>query len=528
MSLNPITFLLTALVFFGIVAYTSYLGHKKTINPLDLTVGGRNMGGLFIALSYGASLVSTSAIVGFGGVAGLYGYSLYWGIFGNMLVGTLIAFSVFGPRVRKLGEELGAQSFPELMGKRFGSPLLQRSIAWIIFVFLPAYTSIILIGGANFMAGAVGMEFRTSLLILAVVVLLYVLYGGLIGVIYTDVFLAVVMFLSSFILLAVLVVRLGGVTNIHEILDNITHLIPQELVSQGHQGWTSMPALGSPIWWSVVSTLVLGITIGTLAQPHLQVKFMAVKDKKNLYIGIAGASIFIWMLTGGSVLAGIFSNAYFFVEQGQTAIQAAGGNVDMIIPELIASLMPEWFVYLFLFGLLSAALSSTASLLHLQGVAFGKDLLHPSRVGSSKSQKRGIQTGTILGLVFALLLAFVMPANIIARATVFWFGLCAICWLPSFVGGLFWKGGTKEGALASLFGGLLFTLFWYAFVKASEAIPLGLCMALTGKEVLFGFPFRSMDPLILGIPFSTLLFVAVSLATGNRKKNEESSDNLAA
>lgn len=523
MRLNPGTFFLTALLFFGAVAYTSYLGNRKTLNALDLTVGGRNIGGLFIALSYGASLVSTSAIVGFGGVAGLYGYSLYWGIFGNMLVGTLIAFTVYGRRVRQVGEALGAQSFPELLGKRFDSPLLQRSIAIIIFVFLPAYTSIILIGGANFMAGAIGMDFRTSLLIIAGIVLLYVLYGGLIGVIYTDALLATVMFMSSLLLLATLLMRLGGITNAHEILNSITHLIPPTLVEQGHRGWTSMPEAGSPIWWSVMSTLVLGITIGTLAQPHLQVKFMAIKDRKNIYIGIVGAAIFIWMLTGGSVLAGILSNAYFYLESGQISVVAAGGNVDMIIPHLIATLMPEWFVYLFLFGLLSAALSSTASLLHLQGVAFGKDILLQHQAKGETHTKPLIQIGTGLGLVLAVILAFIMPANVIARATVFWFGLCAICWLPVFTGALFWKGGTKEGALASVYTGLLFTLFWYIFVKASEAIPLGICLALTGKEVLFGHPFRAMDPLILGIPLTTLVFVTVSLVSA--KKGRISAEN---
>lgn len=528
MNLSPGTFLLTALLFFGAVAYTSYLGHKKTTNALDLTVGGRNMGGLFIALSYGASLVSTSAIVGFGGVAGLYGYSLYWGIFGNMLVGTLIAFTVFGPRVRQLGEELGAQSFPELLGKRFNSPLLQRSVGLIIFVFLPAYTSIILIGGANFMSGAIGIDFRTSLLIIASIVLLYVLYGGLIGVIYTDALLAVVMFISALLLLITLISRLGGITSAHEILNSITHLIPQALQDQGHQGWTSMPVTGSPIWWSVMSTLVLGITIGTLAQPHLQVKFMAVKNRKNLYIGIVGAAIFIWMLTGGSVLAGIFSNAYFYLEKGQIALEAAGGNVDMIIPQLIAYMMPEWFVYLFLFGLLAATLSSTASLLHLQGVALGKDILAPRNNEKTTRPKSMIQWGTAAGLVLAVILAFVLPSNIIARATVFWFGLCAICWLPSFIGALFWKGSTKEGALASLYTGLIFTLFWYVFIKASEAIPLGISKALTGKEVLLGHPFRTMDPLILGIPLTTLVFVAVSLVSARQQKKEDQGASNAA
>ncbi|MBF7096736.1 sodium:solute symporter family protein [Alkalibacter mobilis] len=517
MKLNLSVFLITSLFFIGAIACTTYFGKRRTKNALDLTVGGRNIGGLFIALSYGASLVSTSAIVGFGGVAGLYGYSLYWGILGNMLIGTFIAFYVYGRRVRVIGERFGAESFPQLMGKRFESKFLQKSIGVIIYVFLPAYTSIILIGGANFVAGATGIDYKLALIIISVLVLLYVSYGGLIGVIYTDALLASIMFLSSVILLGTILWKVGGITTAHNVLDSITHLIPNNLVQAGHNGWVWMPDLGSTIWWTVMSTLVLGISVGTLAQPHLQVKFMAVKSEKNIYIGIVAAAIFIWFLTGGYVLVGIFSNVYFYNKTGQISLFAAEGNVDMIIPMTISSLMPEWFVYLFMFGLLAAALSSSASLLHLQGVAFARDIF--DNFNTEKNTKRMMQLGIVIGLSFGLLLAFVLPAGIIARATVFWFGICAICWLPSYTGCLFWKGSSKAGAIASVYGGLVFALFWYGFVKASEAVPLGICMALTGKPVLFGHPWSSMDPMVIGVPLSALIFIVVSIFTKKPDNN---------
>lgn len=358
------------------------------------------------------------------------------------------------------------------------------------------------------MASAVGLDVNISLVVIALIVLLYVLYGGLIGVIYTDALLASIMFLSSLLLLGTMFWKLGGITEAHIKLTEIATLIPDKLVEIGHTGWVSMPVFGSPIWWSVISTLVLGITIGTLAQPQLQVKLMAVKDVKNLYIGIAAAALFIWMLTGGSEIVGILSNVYFYNESGMIAITAAEGNVDMIIPKVVSSLMPEWFVYLFMFSLLAATLSSAASLLHLQGIAFAKDIF--GTYSNDENMKRLSRIGTILGLVLSLVLAFILPPGIIARATVFWFGICAICWLPSYTGCLFWKGSTKEGAIASLFIGLFFTMFWYLFVKSSEAIPFGICRMLTGKDVLFGHPWSSMDPLVVGIPLSTFIFYIVS------------------
>ena len=68
--------------------------------------------------------------------------------------------------------------------------------------------------------------------------------------------------------------KLGGVVEAHQALTNMANLVPQALADQGHRGWTAMPAFNSPIWWTMVSTIVMGVGIGALAQPQLAVRFM--------------------------------------------------------------------------------------------------------------------------------------------------------------------------------------------------------------------------------------------------------------
>ena len=51
-----------------------------------------------MAMSYGATFASTSAIVGFGGNAGLFGMGLLWLTFFNIFVGIFIAFVFYGKR----------------------------------------------------------------------------------------------------------------------------------------------------------------------------------------------------------------------------------------------------------------------------------------------------------------------------------------------------------------------------------------------------------------------------------------------
>ncbi len=101
-----------------------------------------------MAVSYGATFISTAAIVGFGGVAGLFGMSLLWLTFLNIGVGILIAFIVLGEPTRRLGHHLGAHTFPELLGLRYQSRGIQIFTGAIIFLFMPLYAAAVMTGGA--------------------------------------------------------------------------------------------------------------------------------------------------------------------------------------------------------------------------------------------------------------------------------------------------------------------------------------------------------------------------------------------
>ena len=62
--------ILAYLICIGIL---SLRGYRKTKNHKDFLVAGGQIHPFVMAMSYGAAFISTSAIVGFGGVAGQFG-----------------------------------------------------------------------------------------------------------------------------------------------------------------------------------------------------------------------------------------------------------------------------------------------------------------------------------------------------------------------------------------------------------------------------------------------------------------------
>ncbi|MBN1299005.1 MAG: hypothetical protein JW997_04895 [Actinobacteria bacterium] len=110
--MNLLIFNIILVVYLLIIIFLGYLGYRGTKNLKDYMVAGRKTHPYVMAISYGATFVSTSAIVGFGGIAATYGMGILWLPFLNIFFGIIIAFLVFGKKTRKMGDELDARLAP--------------------------------------------------------------------------------------------------------------------------------------------------------------------------------------------------------------------------------------------------------------------------------------------------------------------------------------------------------------------------------------------------------------------------------
>jgi len=512
------------LIYILITGYVGYVAWRRTKTADDYMVAGRETHPFVMALSYGATFISTAAIVGFGGISGVYGMGLLWLTFLNILVGIFIAFVFFGKRTRKMGHNLGALTFPEFLSKRFESRFIQYFSGLVIFFGITLYSSVVLIGMARFVETTLSLDYTIALIALAVIVALYVIFGGIRGVMYTDALQGSIMFVVMLILLVATYWMLGGVTNANQALTNLVNIVPQAATAKatttGFTGWTSMPALGSPFWWTLVSTLILGVGIGVLSQPQLVVRFMTVKSNRELNRAVLIGGVFILLMTGTAFVVGALSNVYFFDKLGQLAIQVAGGNADKIIPAFISAALPLWFAYLFMIALLSAAMSTLSAQVHVQGTALGRDVYETLTKIKGYSSVFIARIGIAIAMILAVIMGLILPPNIIAVGTSMWFSITAGAFLSMYVFALFWKGCTKAGAISGLVIGTIISLFWLVFEYKKSAAALGIAKALTGQAVLtVAAPWPTVDPIVIALPIAFVVTIVVSLLT--KAPNEE-------
>ncbi|WP_031483772.1 sodium:solute symporter family protein [Maridesulfovibrio frigidus] len=513
-------------IYLAVIFYLGFKGWQSTKKSTDYMLAGRQMNPFIMAMSYGATFVSTSAIIGFGGAAGLFGFPLLWLTLATIVVGVFIAMVFFGKRTRRMGLALESHTFPELLGRRYDSRFIQGFAGGIIFLFIPIYAAAVLIGISRMMEISFGIPYGTALIIISLILAVYVITGGMKAVMYTDAFQGLIMAVMMIILLIGTYVMLGGVTEAHQTLTDMMNLMPEKLQKGGMIGWTQGARFGTPLWLVIYTTIVYGVGVGVLAQPQLAVRFMTVPSDRELNRAVLYGGIFIPLMTGVAFTVGALSNAVFYKSLGKISIAVAGGNMDKIIPMYIEQMMPSWFSSLFLLAMLAAGMSTLSSQYHVGGTALGRDFFERFVKVSSEKSVKITRIGVAITLLAAIAWAWVLPPSIIARATAFFFGLCAASFLPIYVLGLYWKGMTKLAAKISLVGGFSASMFWLLFVHAKEAKVIGLCKILTGQDTLvtnatkgsWVWLLQWVDPNVVALPVSLLLAIGVAFVTAKMDK----------
>lgn len=512
--MNFLILILVFIIYLFLVVYVGYIAYKRTDSSEDYLLAGRNTHPYIMAISYGATFISTAAIVGFGGIAGKYGMSILWLAFLNLSVGIFIAFVFLGKRTRRMGVNLNSVTFPDFLSRRFNSRFLKIFSGLIIFLIMPLYSSVVLIGAARFIETSLNLDFYIALFLFSIIIAAYVFYGGIKGVMYTDALQGTIMFCGMIFLLIFVYWILGGVDHANNALTNMSSLYPKEALTQGGTGFTSFPTLFSPFWWYLVSTLIMGVGIGTIAQPQLIVRFMTVKSDRELNRSVLIGGIFIAIMPVTAYIVGSLSNVYFYQKLGKTAVEVVGGNIDKIIPTFIDMALPEWFVYIFLLTLLAAAMSTLSSLYHIQGTSFGSDIFSSIKNTKAEDLLGLTKIGILMAVIISLILSFILPASVIAVGTSLFMGICAASFLPVFIASIYWKRTTREGAIASIISGLLASLFCLLFMYDKSATTLGICKFIFAKPVLIQtMPWPYIDPLIFGVPVSIIFLIVVSLLT---------------
>src|SRR5690606_31508113 len=146
-----------------------------------------------------------------------------------------------------------AMTFPELLGRRFDSRFIQWASGLVIFLGMPLYASVVLIGAARFIETTLAIDFDLALFIYSVIIAGYVIWGGLRAAMYTDAMQGAIMLVGTLSRLIMAYAHLEGVVTDRQALTDMAHMVPATRAALAHLGWTAVPAWGSPRYCTMIS-----------------------------------------------------------------------------------------------------------------------------------------------------------------------------------------------------------------------------------------------------------------------------------
>ena len=487
-----------------IVAFAAYmvmmivigaLYMKRTNNSEDYFLGGRGLGGWVAALSAQASDMSGWLLMGLPGAVYALGTGQAWIAIG-LLAGTILNWIFISGRLRRYTIRANnSLTLPAYFENRFHDKkrILLTASSLVIVIFFLVYTASALAAGGKLFHLVFGLDYRVALTIGAVVILLYTFMGGFMAVCVTD-FIQGMLMLIGILAVPIIALVIVGPENMSGILD-------ASGVAGGSASFLNLMESGGKPYTAVEIFSQLAWGFGYCGMPHILVRFMAVRDEKEIKKSRWVAIIWCTLSLLFACALGVIGRAYLYPVVLGTEATGSAENVfiEMITKLFTQDLALPFIGGLFLCGILAAIMSTADSQLLVTASAVSEDLYHQVLNPKADSKKvLNVSRITVLAVaVIAYIIALDPNSSIMGLVSNAWAGFGA-AFGPLVVLSLYWKRTNLPGAIAGIVSGALTVLVW-------DYIPLAGGQTLGNATGLYS--------LAVGFIISLVLIVVVSLAT---------------
>ncbi len=439
--------LVVAGYFILLILWGLYQG-RKVKNACDYAIAGRSLPGWAAALSERATGESSWALLGLPGMAYATGLTEIWTALG-CVAGIVTAWAGLAWRLRDEAEKYRVNTFSEYISKKHGElgQWIRVIASMTIVFFFFFYVGAQFLGGGKTLFTLFGVNEKLGMLVTALIIIPYTIYGGFLSVIYTDCVQAILMIVT------LVITPVAGLIYIAKTPGLFATSIPGALKAAG-PAYYSLTGAASGFAAGVMIAGCFSWFFGYLGgQPQLSMRFMAIRNseqaKKARNIGIA------WTLVAyfGALAIGWIGIAMF--GPGTLADQ------ERVLPLVLLKLFPPAVAALLITGAIAAMISTADSLLVLSASELSENLVKP-RV---KDQSPGAclrRSRLITGLlaVIALALAYMFPSRLIYTMVGYvWAGIGGTFSIVILFT-LFWKRYHGRAVIATIISGLLFTVLW--------------------------------------------------------------------
>lgn len=466
-------------VYLLVMLFIGWYSSKKITSNTDFMVAGRRLGPLLMAGTLAATEIGGGSSLGVvqNGMSG-YGLSAAWYIITMGFAFVILTF--LAPRFRAAA----VKTVPEYFRRRYGK---SAGLITAVIMVLPlvGLTAGQFIASSVVLSTMLGISYKAAVVIVAVVVTVYSVMGGLWSVTLTD-FVQVFLIIIGMMVAIPFAVRLAGGWS------NITANVPPETFSM----LSGYSATG------VLSLTVMYVATFTVGQEAVS-RYYAARDGKAARQGSVLAAVINFIYAFVPAVLGVIVLA--LINMGSfNARDFADVGTRYALPVLAMEAMPAVICGLLFAGIISATMSSSDSDLLGAGSIFANDIYHAIIKPDATSAEVMRVTKIVMVVVGAasMLIALFNTSSIVSLL-MFCFTLRAAGAFFPYVLGHYWKGASLAGTIASLLSGSVVVVY---LEKISGGVLLGV---------------KFSQPIIPGLVVALIFFLLFSRLFPPRRKTTE-------
>ena len=408
----------------------------------------------------------------------------------GLFLGTVANWLLISKRLRRYTIVANnSLTLPEFLENRFHDKkrILLCISSIVIVIFFLVYTASALASGGKLFNTVFGVDYHVALAIGAGVILTYTFLGGFLAVCTTDFIQGTLMLIG---LLVVPIVAYGFVSGdfaSNLALTGVNYDDYMSLFSHGGEAYSAVDILSQLAWG-----------LGYCGMPHILVRFMAVKNEKELKKSSVIAIVWVFISLVMACVIGIVGRA-FLAPAVLDEVSSESVFIELINQVFNHKLALPFVGGLFLCGILAAIMSTADSQLLVCASSVSKDI-YKNVAKPDASDQTVLKVSRLTVVVVALLAFFIAwdpDSSVMALVSDAWAGLGS-AFGPIVVCSLFWKRTNVAGAVAGMVSGGLTVIIW-------DYLPI-----MDGKTIGSA---TGVYSLLVGFIISLICIVAFSLLT---------------
>ena len=461
---RPQTFAVFGLVI-TLTILVTIVAARRVRSADDFYTAGRGISGLQNGWAIAGDYLSAASFLGVAGLIALWGYDGYM-----YAVGWLVAYISVLLVIAEPCRNIGKYTLADILAYRHDARKMRIAGALSVITVSTFYLTAQMVGGGVLIKMLVGIDYEVSVIAVGVLMLGYVVFGGMAATTWVQIVKAVLLVASSLALVIMLWDRYGYFGEFFDQViasERVQARVAELLGSQaGHLDAAELgrrflePGL---LFKQPLDQISLGIALvfGTAGLPHILMRFFTVPTAQEARRSVAWAMVII----GGFYVLTIFLGMGAAMMVGTPAITATDAGGNMAAPLLAQYLGggPNSLLGNFMLAFVAAVAFATivavvAGLVLASASAMAHDLYVGVVTGghaTPREQVRAARLATGIVGALAIIIGIAAKGQNVAHLVALAFAVAASANFPAIFLTLFWRPCTTGGILAGMVVGSL-------------------------------------------------------------------------